>query len=468
MPKNFQPLIDELRTLLEKSRNERLSSTEEQRGTSLFKELVLSGGRVLAGLLESLGDLPWFIPVTGTLEAWPELTPVRRRNFLAALKPLESEPFRRMRFSIARGLYKTDPSSALTLIVTTLQNVRKETGLEPRDRQIIFSVLIGKNKPWLLQLDLSTLKPADAQLVALTAIECSIGANPPSAVAVIQWAKPWQPLATVSENLQLELAKICKKWSSRWQKQLADQDLPPLVREALAQKLAKPMHQPQPQEPSPPAQTTPAARPQESQHRTRHETGHQQRHHPSKPQQADPARRDHLHRQRSEKSQSPQQRSIPDVSELLRHLQSHFNELRHELQTARKHLERSQPASKQTDAYSIEAGKELAKLRDENAKLNETISQLRETLSELSNDNFNEAVSRKADSDAPVTDPVEQYKSLLTLRVREQIVNFQALNPDNHSDGLPLLLDNIFRTLQESGIDLENIEPPSPPVRRRY
>jgi hypothetical protein len=460
MPKDFQPLIDELRTILEKSRNERLSSTEEQRGASLFKEVVLSGGKGLAGLLESLGDLPWFIPVTGTLEAWPSLTPARRRNFLAALKPLESEPFRRMRFSIARGLYKIDPSSALTLIVTTLQSVRKENGLEPRDRQIIFGVLIGKNKPWLLQLDPSVLKPADAQLLALSAIECSIGANPPSSIAVIQWAKPWQSLTNLSETLQLELAKTCKKWSSRWQKQLADEELPPLVREALAQKLAKAAHQTQ--EPSPPAQTTAAARPQETPQR-----GHQQRHHPSKPQQADPGRRDHLQR-RSEKSLPSRQKSIPDVTELLRHLQSHFNELRNELQTARKHLERAQPVPRQTDAHSIEAGKELVKLRDENAKLNETIAQLRETLSELANDNFNEAVSRKADSDAPVTDPVEQYKSLLTLRVREQIVNFQALNPDSHSDGLPLLLDNIFRTLQESGIDLENIEPPAPPVRRRY
>ena len=466
MPKNFQPLIDELRKIFEKSRNERLSSTEEQRGASLFKELVLSGGKALAGLLESLGDLPWFIPVTGTLEAWPDLTPPRRRNFLAALKPLESEPFRRMRLSIARGLYKIDPSSAVTLIITTLQSVRKESGLEPRDRQIFFSVLIGKNKPWLLQLDLSALKPADAQLVALSAIECSIGANPPSTVAVIQWAKPWQPLTTLPEPLQLELAKICKKWSSRWQKQLAGEDLPPLVREAVAQKLAKTALQSQ--EPSAPAQTTPGARPQEAHQRARQEAGHPQRHHPAKPQQADPGRRDHLQRQRSEKSHSSQQRSIPDVTELLRHLQSHFNELRDELQTARKHLERAQPPPKQADTHSIEAGKELVKLRDENAKLNETITQLRETLSELANDNFNEAVSRKVDSDAPLTDPVEQYKSLLTLRVREQIENFQALNPDNHSDGLPLLLDNIFRTLQQSGIDLENIEAPPPPIRRRY
>ena len=468
MPKNFQPVIDELRTIIENSRNGRLSTSEEQRGASLFKELVLSGGKALTGLLESLGDLPWFVTVTGTLEAWPDLTPIKRRNFLAALKPLEAESFRRMSFSIARGLYKIDPSSALTLIVTTLQSIRKESGLEPRDRQIVFSVLIGKNKPWLLQLDLATLKQAEAQLVALSAVECSIGANPPSAVAVIQWAKPFQPLTTLSEPLQQEFAWIFKKWSSRWQRQLAQEDLPPVVREAVAEKLAKIANQSQ--EPPSAEQPGPAAQPQESAQRSRQQTGHQQRHHSAKNHPPQPAeiRRDNSQRQRREKSHLAPQKSLPDVNELLRHLQSHFNELRDELRTARKQLERTQPTSKQGDSHSPETAKELEKLRDENAQLKETVAQLRETLSELANDNFNEAVSRKADTDDPVTDPVEQYKSLLTLRVREQIVNFQALNPDNHVDGLPLLLDNVFRTLQESGIDLANIEPPSTPIRRRY
>jgi len=100
--------------------------------------------------------------------------------------------------------------------------------------------------------------------------------------------------------------------------------------------------------------------------------------------------------------------------------------------------------------------------------LTETVRVLRETLNDLASQNFDQAVSRKADTEEPVTDPVEQYKALLTLRLREQIVNFQTLNRENHTDGIPLLLDNILRTLQESGIDLENIEPPPPQVRRRY
>ena len=64
--------------------------------------------------------------------------------------------------------------------------------------------------------------------------------------------------------------------------------------------------------------------------------------------------------------------------------------------------------------------------------------------------------------------PLSNISLFLTLRVREQIVNFQTLNREQNVDALPLLLDNILRTLQESGIDLENIETPPPLARRKY
>jgi hypothetical protein len=464
MPKNFDPLIEELRTIIENSRKGRLPTTEEQRGASLFKELILSGGKAFPTVLEPLGDLPWFVPVNGTLEAWPELTPARRRNFLGAFKPLESEPFRRMRLSIARGLHKIDPSSALALIVSTLHSIRKESGFEPRDRQVVFSVLIGKSKPWLLQLDLASLKPPDAQLLALSAIECSIGANPPSVVAILRWAKPYQTLATLSEPLQQDFARIFKKWSSRWQKQLSPEELPPRIREKLAEKHSNTASESQ-QKPQRPASD---ARAQEPALPPREQTGQEHRRHSAKTPQPEPGRRDRSQRQKPEKQTQKYHKPIPDVAELLRHLQAHFNDLRDELQTVRKQLERAQPPQRQTNAHSMETGKELAALRDENARLSETVSQLRETLSELANENFNQAVSRKADTDEPLTDPVEQFKSLLSLRVGEQIVSFQTLNPDHRADGLPLLLDNILRTLQESGIDLSSIERPPPAPRKKF
>src|SRR6202049_3781820 len=113
MAKKFQPLIDELRIIIENSRSGRLSPADEQKGASLFKELVMSGGKPLSSAMELLGDLPWFVPVNGALEAWPQLTPAKQRGFFAALKPLASWASRLMRLSIARGRHKLAPPSAL-------------------------------------------------------------------------------------------------------------------------------------------------------------------------------------------------------------------------------------------------------------------------------------------------------------------------------------------------------------------
>jgi hypothetical protein len=467
MAKDFQPLIDELRVIIENSRSGRLSPADEQKGAALFKELVTSGGKPLSSALELLGDLPWFVPVNGALDAWPELTPAKQRNFLAALKPLESEASRRMRLSIARGLHKLDPTSALKLIVATLQSLRTESGLDPKDRQIFYSVLIGKNKPWLLQLDLKSLKPAEAELVALTAIECASGANPPAAVAVIQWAKPFQPLNKLPEPLQQELGKTFRKWSSRWQKQLAEEDLPPILNEILQAKLVKSGNSlPDAPAAEPASQSTTQEPVQHSHQQHRRRLQHQQ----TKPQATGPGenRHERLHRQRSEKPPPHPQKPGVEVSDLLKQIQAQFDELREELQTARNQLRQSHQPSKHGEVHATETSKEVGKLREENARLTETVAALRETLSDLASENFDHAVSRRADTGAPVTDPVDQYKSFLTLRVREQIVNFHSLNRENNVDGLPLLLDNILRTLQESGINLENIETPPPQVRRRY
>ena len=468
MAKNFQPLIDDLRAIIETSRNGRLSQADEQKGAALFKELVILGGKPLQSGLELLGDLPWFVPVNGTLDAWPQLTPAKQRGFLSAMKPLESEASRRMRLSIARGLHKIDPASALKLLVATLQVFQTETGLQPKDRQIFYSVLIGKNKPWLLQLDLKPLKPAEAGLIALTAIESAAGAPPPAAVSVFQWAKPFQPLKTIPERLQQELGKSLKKWSLRWQNQLAQEDLPPALSEILQTKLAK-------SESEPPVAAVPEGAPQASVQDANHSPRQPDRrppeHQAHRPRSTGSGENRHekSHRQKHEKPIGQQQKSSnADLSDLLKQIQTRYNDLRDELQTARNQIRQSQLSPKQGEPLGIENSKEIGKLREENARLTEIVASLRETLSELASDNFDEAVSRKADTEQPVTDPVEQFKSLLSLKVREQIVNFQGLNRENHVDGLPLLLDNVLRTLQENGIDLENLEKPPPEVRRKY
>src|ERR1700737_3322837 len=58
-------------------------------------------------------------------------------------------------------------------------------------------------------------------------------------MAVIQWAREQQRLIDLPEPIQQELAKNFRKWSSRWQKELASEELPPLIDEAVKAKLAK-------------------------------------------------------------------------------------------------------------------------------------------------------------------------------------------------------------------------------------
>jgi hypothetical protein len=442
MSKDLDPLLDELRALADRSKNGRLAAEDEQKGVDLVRDSLSVGSKALPKTLEVLGSLPWYIPVNGTIAAWPKLSPAKRRAFLASLKCLQSDASTRIKFSLARGLYKVDPNTGTKLILETIETVRGEKGLEPKDRRAFFNVLIGKGKPWLSQIDPKALQPSDAQLLASTAVECAVGAGPATTIPVLEWAKPVQPLKTLPETIQRDLAAALRKWNPRWRKRLAHEELPPIIAEAVQAKDAHPSDQPRPAT-QPPKSSAPESHGSKT---ARHgDTGPQKR--------------------RTEKE--PVHRN--EISHLLKQLEAQFHNLRNDLQTAKNQLRQTQQNPQQRQRLSQPpAQDEVEKLREENAKLSETVRQLRETLSELANEGFDQAVSRGADTDAPVTDPLEQYRSLLALRLRERLTEFQRLNPQQHVDGLPLLLETLLQTLQENGIDLSNVESPVAEARRRY
>lgn len=434
MPKNFQPVLGELQKLIVQSRTGRLAAADEQRGAGLFRDLVLAGGKALSSALQLLGELPWYISVAGTVEAWSQLSPARRRNFLSALGPLEPESAKRMRLSIARGLYKVDPAAAGKLLITTSRELHQSETFDPRDRQTFFSVLIGKNKPWLLQFDLKSLEQTDAEFFARCALECCGSANPPSVMAVVQWAKPYRSLNALPGVVQTELGKQFRKWSSKWQKLLANEDLPVLLTESLQARASKPEK----------SGTTPLAPAVDQRRLLKHRADGK------------------------EKPALPGHQPAGEVTDLLRQIESRFHDLKSDLATAQRQLRQSRQESRPTEAVHGTGITGLDKLREENARLAETVFQLRRTLNELADRNFDEAMSRKADTDSPMTDPTAQFKSFLTVRLREAITNVQALNPENRPDGLPLLLESVFQVLEENGLNLSGIETPPASVRRRY
>jgi hypothetical protein len=443
MPKDFDPLLNELRTIADRSKNGRLTAEEEQRGVDLVRDLLSAGGKALPNTLELLGNLPWFIPVNGTIAAWPKLSQAKRRTFLAGLKGLESDASTRMKFSLARGLYKLDSNAGTKIIIETISAIHGEEGLDPKDRRAFFNVLLGKGKPWLSQIDLKTLKRSDGQLLTSAAIECAAGAGPAAAIPVVEWAKAAQLLDELPETVQHEFAAAIRKWGPRWRKRLGHEGLPTIIAAVIQTKDGDS---------------------RDKQHPTiRHSRSAAESRGPKT------TRSEETGPLKKQPEKEPVQKS--DIAHLLKQLEAQFQSLRSDLHAAKNQLRQAQlnpkqlrklPTHEEPDQHEIE------KLREENAKLSETVKQLQETLSELANEDFDHAVSRRADTDEPVTDPLEQFKSLLGLRLRERLAEFQRLNPQQHVDGLPLLLETLLQTLQENGIDLSNLEAPEIEARRRY
>jgi hypothetical protein len=433
MPNDSEtPALGELRALVEQAKNGRLPAPEERRAAELIRELVLAGGKISSGALTLMGEMPWFLAVQGTVEVWPQLTPARRRSYLTFLRNLNSDSSRRTCLSIARSLLKIDPPAGTKLAAVTIAAMRGPSGLETRDRQTIFNVFVGKNKPWILQVDLSAIKPGDLKPLAQALLECVTLATPPAAISLIRWAKPFAALSGLSEQLQADLVKTVRKWSSRWRKELAELDPPPLVKEAVTVPPAatKPTEPPRPAHPVQPAAAAKAKPPQ-------------------------PKRGE---------GRQPEERL--GLRQLLKQIEDRFNSLQSELaelkqQRPKEHLQRA-------SAEHARSNDEVLKLQQENLQLSQTVAELRQTLSDLAATNFEEAVSRRSDTNAPLTDPVAQYRSLLTLRLGETMTRFQEINRDNQTDALPLLLENILVVLEQNGIDLSDVAAPPAPARRRY
>jgi hypothetical protein len=439
MPKDFELLLSDLRTIADRSKNSRLTSEQEQKGVELVRNLLSAGGKALSRTLELFGSLPWFIPVNGTIAGWPELSQAKRRAYLAALKDLKSDASTRIKLSLARGLYKVDSNAGTKLILETISAIRGEKGLDPKDRRAFFNVLLGKGKPWLSQIELKTLKQGDAQLLTIAAIECAAGASPASTIPVVEWAKAAQLLDQLPESVQQEFAAAVRKWNVRWRKRLDREGLPPIIAASVQAKDGDTRNKQRP--PTQPPRSS-AELPGPKTTRTDE----------TRPQTKQPVQKN-------------------EIAHLLNQLEVHFQNLRNDLQAAKNQLRQAQQNPKQlrklppAEEFTQD---DVDQLRHENARLSETVKQLQETLSELANEDFDHAVSRKADTDEPVTDPLEQFKSLLGLRLRERLEEFQRLNPQQHVDGLPLLLETLLQTLQENGIDLSNLETPIAEVRKRY
>jgi hypothetical protein len=435
MAKQIESILEELKSFTTKPKQGRLSKDEEKRGSALFREVVSTGGNTLRSALAFAGDLPWIIPTTATNEVWEQLSPARRRAYITALCQLADDSGKRTRLSIARGLFKVDPTAALKIALSALAEMLKDDCLDRKDRLTVFNVLLGKNKPWISQVDLGSLKNSDARLLVLCAIESISFASPPAVIAVLSWAQSAVKLADLPGKNQRELAKVFRPWSPHWRKQLVALELSPLLSEALE---------------------TPSAPKPEAKEKTIVTAG---------------VNKGVANASLPAERPSPQKISPPDsgkgVHDLLKQIEERFTRLRTEVLTLRQQAKGRAPAAPHNITRSSSEA-ELVRLQQENERLAQTVSELRQTLNQLASADFDHAISQRADSAEPVTDRVVQFQSLLSLRLRETITEFQNVNRENKLEALPLLFENIFDVLEESGVHVSEIESAAPPVRRRY
>jgi hypothetical protein len=420
-----------------------------------------------------------------------------RTQLLKALGDEDSDQVRRMRLSLARGLFKVDVPAALKVAVGAARDLRdKETGaLSNKHAQIFSNVFIGKAKPWVSQLPLADVKPADADILVQCAVSAAFGLpHPPvTQLGVLKWAAEAARLAKVPASSVEIITKAVSRWSAKWQGVLRKEvaELPEEIAAALRPETTSDAPGEQPQTSgeagnSSDSNTAPAAgiedEPAAGEENAtgdappaeprRERPVYEPR--PQKPQPAAEATRDREPRERDSRKERPvyQPRNGGiaaqgfNLSETLRQIEAHVQSLRSELNTAQTKLRqreedprRSRRGSERSAAPIVEGeptNEELARL---NQQLEARNAELQVRIDELLADSEDRAVSTGAMAGEPVEDTGHQLRTLLALKLQEDYEDFLALEQEAPDfvvqQHYKSLLKDVFKVLLSEGVALK-------------
>lgn len=236
-----------LEKLAQAAKLQRLSPAEEDRAVTLLLPLLRGGKSGITSVVETLVTLPWIVSVNAVSTIWPEWTAVMRRHLLSGLAKVQSDQALRLRLSLARAIFKIEPPAALKIAAATLPDLLDtETGtLTPKHRQIFFNVLIGKGKPWLLQLPLGEFKASEADTLVHCAIETFPFCPPLSQFSILRWTHAGGRFKKISDPDLATITKSISRWNGKLQRQLKAEieDLPEAITAVF-----KPAPAPRPEE----------------------------------------------------------------------------------------------------------------------------------------------------------------------------------------------------------------------------
>jgi hypothetical protein len=486
-----------LAALAEQAAGKRLPAADEARATQLITSGLLAGKDAVQVVAAALPAIGWTAGVKGVSAAWPQIKAATRTSFLKAVSADESEPARRIRLSLARGLFPLDPAVCTKLAIGVAKEVRdKKTGeVAPKDAQIFAAVMIGKGKPWISQMPLGDQKPADADAIIHSAVLAAFTTNNPpvTQLGVLKWASEAGRLGELHETALAAITKAVARWSPRWASAARAEiaNLPEAIAAALKpdgymQSESEPVNSGLPPElenasddemtpaedggePTPEGEAT---RPKErpvyvSKTLPPREQRDSRQREPREPRESRESRdpRD----QQPQAPREPQPRGIGpkamafNYADALRQLESHIVWLKTELLAAEKRSRAREERPRKPDVPIIEGEptpEELARL---NVQLESRITELQTRIDDLTADAEARATSRGAFGDGPTPDAGEQLRTLLGMKLRECFEDFSALEKEDRDLVVPqhyrTVLAEVFGVLKAEGVPLEEKAP---------
>ena len=475
---------DALTELAARAEKGRLSAADEALAALAIKDCLLDGRAGVTFVLEMLSKFAWMVAVNGVTAAWPELTVGFRTQLLSGLAKDESDSVRRLRMSLARGLFKLDVSSASKLAVGVARDLRdKESGaLASKDAQMFASVFIGRARPWLAGFPLADLKPADADALAQCALLTvfTLPHPPVTQLGVLKWAGESGLLEKLDE-ITLEAVKGgLGRWTAKWQGALRREV--PALPEAIAAILTAPAPEQAEDIPANGDESAPEDRAmRENEEDDDDESGEGA---PATPRQypvyvsktmptrdeapTAPAPREPAPREPSGRSgRGAQSAANLNVAESLRLIEAHVAHLRNELKAAQHKLkdrdsDRRPRRSERSAPIIVEGEPTLDELARLNQQLEARNTELQQRIDELTVDSEDRAASSGITANQPVGDPDAALRALLALKLQEDYEDFLALERETHDVVVQAhyrtLLRHIFEVLTHEGVGFKELE----------
>lgn len=436
---------EQLQEIIHQAKSSRLAPADEDRAVQLLKQAVAGGPKALPAAVEAILSLPWNASLKAVAESWPETKPAGRTRLLTGLARTDSDASRRIRLSLARGLHAQDPAAALKLLSGVCEAMGgAQGGSSTKDRQIFANVMLGKARPWIMNIAMAEMKPGDALKLIIPALESCHQAPIFTQIWVLRWICDAEKFdALTAEHIE-SIGKSINRWQPRWHKELRKiiPKLPDSLENALAANGGRP--------PAAAAADMPAAaeEPVEGVEEAPAEAEEEDESRPEPRPPAPPPRA------AEREPRAPRERGggAFDLGRSLREIEAYVARLRAEVQQAQLTARRGAP-ERQRAGRPQQAGastEELEELRRHNQQLEEQNEELRRRIEELTADHEDRAATLE------INDTLEQFKTFLGLKLKEDFADYTAISRESLNEVVRRhaheILGRIFAILQAEGV----------------